>query len=141
MRPTELKLKPKEVSELKKLISKGSCKVRTLMRCRILLLSSEGKPPKFVRDAVGCTLKTIQNVKDRYNTIGLEAAIYDAPRPGAPTQFDGKARAKITALACSEAPEGNAQWSLHLLADRAVELGYVDTISHTHVYRILKKTK
>ena len=54
--------------------------------------------------------------------------------------IDGQQRAKITALACSEPPEGYGQWSLRLLADKAVELGYVEEISHTAVRKILKKT-
>lgn len=55
--------------------------------------------------------------------------------------IDGKQRAMITALACSEAPEGHGRWSLRLLADKIVELNYCDSISHEHVSRILKKTK
>ena len=66
---------------------------------------------------------------------------HDNPRSGAPTKFEGKHRAQITALACTEAPEGYAKWSLSLLADKAVETGIVDTISKAHIARILKKTK
>ena len=59
---------------------------------------------------------------------------------GRPIEIDGQQRAKITALACSQPPEGYAQWSLRLLADKAIELGYVEEISHTEVRKILKKT-
>ena len=84
---------------------------------------------------------TVSNICRRYVEEGLEAAINEKPRPGAPTVFDGKLKAKITALACSTPPEGRSQWSLRLLSDKAVELDLVDSISHEDVRRILKKTK
>jgi putative transposase len=59
---------------------------------------------------------------------------------GRPIEIDGQQRYKITVLACSQPPEGYAQWSLRLLADKAIELGYVEVISHTEVRKILKKT-
>jgi hypothetical protein len=64
----------------------------------------------------------------------------DQPRSGRPLEIDGAQRAKVTALACSDPPEGYARWSLRLLAEKVVELGYVDYISHTQVGDILKKT-
>jgi putative transposase len=64
----------------------------------------------------------------------------DAPRSGRPIEIDGLQRAKVTALACSEAPAGHARWSLRLLADKVVELGYCKRISHVQVDKILKKT-
>lgn len=87
------------------------------------------------------TKKTIQNIIERFLEGGLERALYDLPRSGQPTKFNGKHRANITALACTDDPEGHAKWSLTLLADKAVELGIVDEISRAQVGRILKKTK
>jgi putative transposase len=63
----------------------------------------------------------------------------DKPRSGRPVELDGKLKAKITALACSTLPTGYGKWSLRLLADKIVELNFVDDISHTEVGRILKK--
>ena len=71
---------------------------------------------------------------------GLESALNEKRRPGAPRKFKGRDKAKITALACSTPPEGHSRWSLNLLADKAVELKIVDEISHISVHRILKKT-
>ena len=68
-------------------------------------------------------------------------ALSEKPRPGAPVKFAGRVRAKLTALACTEAPEGHAKWSLRLLSDKAVELGFVDEISHSSVGMVLKKTR
>ena len=75
----------------------------------------------------------------KYQEIGL-LCLQDKPRSGRPLEFDGTQRAKITALACSQPPAGYGQWSLRLLADKAVELEYCDSISHTEVANILKKT-
>jgi transposase len=74
-----------------------------------------------------------------YKEKGLKV-LEDEPRSGRPIQIDGEQRAKVTALACSEPPEGYARWSLRLLADKAVELGYFEHLSHTEVADILKKT-
>jgi transposase len=75
----------------------------------------------------------------RYRSERLKV-LEDQPRPGRPIEIDGSQRAKVTALACSTPPEGHAQWSWRLLADKVVELGYCDHISHTEVGLILKKT-
>jgi hypothetical protein len=66
--------------------------------------------------------------------------LHDAPRSGRPIVIDGVQRAKITALACSDAPEGHDRWTLRLLAEKVVEHGFCDTISHTMVGNVLKKT-
>ena len=76
----------------------------------------------------------------RFVEEGLEAALTERPRSGTPPTFRGEQRAQITALACSDPPEGHARWSLRLLADKSVELGIVDSISHDTVSEILKKT-
>ena len=80
------------------------------------------------------------NVKHRYQSEGLESALAEKPRSGKPPRISGEEKARVTALACSDAPEGYARWTLRLLADKAVELGFVDAISHNHVASILKKT-
>jgi len=76
--------------------------------------------------------------RKKYVENGLEF-LSDLPRSGRPVEFDGEQRAKITALACSETPVGRAKWSLQLLADKAVELGVVESISPSKVRSLLKK--
>ena len=83
---------------------------------------------------------TVSRIRKRYLEEGLTAAIEEKPRSGAPRKYDGLDRAKVTALACSDPPEGYAQWSLRLLADKMVELAYVDRISHVTIQDVLKKT-
>jgi putative transposase len=87
----------------------------------------------------GVNYNRVATWRDNYKLVGLEA-LHDKPRSGRPIHIDGKQRAAITALACSTPPQGHARWSLRLLADKVVELGYVDAVSHNHVRTILKKT-
>ena len=137
----KLKLTKKEQRKLKELSQSGTLKARKLNRCRILLLKAEGKSLDEIADVLKMSRVTVHQICRRYEKEGLESAINERPRSGKPSIFSGKQKAKITALACSDAPEGRSQWSLRLLADRAVELKLVESISHTDVGRILKKTK
>lgn len=138
----KIKLKRKDKVNLEQLVRKGSNKARVITRARVLLLSHAGKTPTEICEHLNIkALRTVQNIKERYLSGGLDNALFDSPRPGAPTKFEGKHRAELTALACTEAPEGHAKWSLRLLADKAVELGIVEEISHNQLGNILKKTK
>ncbi len=133
-------LKPKDRKLLKQLVSKGSEQARKITRCRILLLADEGRTDTQIIEALQVARNTVRTVRSRYVKEGLQAAINERPRTGAPKKFDGRLKAKITALACSEPPEGRSRWTLRLLADKAVELEITDSISHQTVKRILKKT-
>ncbi len=137
-----VKLSKEERQYLQKLTRSGKEKVRKITRCRILLLADKikGKTDGEIRDVLGVCLTTIYNTRRRYRVHGLERAINEDERSGQPPKFTGKPTAKITAIACSAPPEGNARWSLRLLADRAVELKIVESISHQSVRNILKKT-
>jgi len=109
-------------------------------RARVLDLLHRGQHPTSIAATLGVSLPTVFNIKRRYLEEGFDSALLDKPRSGKPPRILGDARAKITALACSQAPEGHARWTLRLLADRAVKLGFVDSISHNAVQQILKKT-
>ena len=129
-----------ERSSLKSLFRSGKGSNRKLTRARILDLLDRSMPPSEIAETLSCSLSTVYNIKRRYESEGLDSALTDKPRSGKPPSIDGPARAKITALACSPAPEGHARWTLRLLADKAVELGFVEAISHNGVKEILKKT-
>lgn len=135
-----VKLKPKEREKLKELISKGTEKARKITRCRILLLADEGKTDTEIIGALKVSRNTIRQTRSRFVHEGLEAAINERPRPGAPEKFSGRQRAQITAIACSDPPEGRSRWTLRLIADRIVELKIADNISYKTVERTLKKT-
>jgi putative transposase len=136
----EIKLSKKDYRSLEHLTRKGKVKVRVYRRARILLCAHKGLSDAEIVKAVGVSNPTIKRIRKAYVEAGLNAALEEAKRRGRPSIFDGKTRAKITALACSPAPEGYSQWSLRLLADKAVEMKLVDNISHTEVGKILKKT-
>ena len=140
-RTTQLiKLTKNEVRSLTTLLTRGATSARTTTRARILDLLQRGERPCAIAATLQVTSQTVFNVKRRYLTEGLDSALCDRPRAGRPIQIDGKQRAQLTALACSTPPEGRARWTLRLLADKVVELGYCESLSHTAARQILKKT-
>ncbi len=140
-RPTHvIQLSDADRRSLTIILSTGRAPARVHTRGRILDLLDRGQHPASIADTLRVSVATVFNTKRRYLTAGVDVAVYDRPRAGRPHAIDGEARAKITALACSTAPVGHARWTLRLLADKAVELGFVDTISHTTVNEVLKKT-
>ena len=140
-RQTEsIQLSKEERSSLKTLFSGGKGSNRKHNRARILDLLARNTKASEIAALLGCSRTTVYNVKHRYQAEGLESALTEKPRSGKPPRITGEGRARITALACSEAPAGHARWSLRLLADKAVERGFCDSISHNHVREILKKT-
>lgn len=124
---------------LERLLSVGTLSARKFKRATALLELNRGKTLVEVAATLSVTYPTVSAWRDAYNTSGL-ACLDDAPRSGRPTEVDGTQRAKITALATSDAPAGHARWSLRLLAEKAVESGLCDHVSHTLVGDILKKT-
>lgn len=129
-----------ELRSLTVLTKRGATSARVQTRARTLLLLHRGRTADEVAAALAVGVATVFNVKRRYLSGGLSAALHDKPRSGKPARISGAARARITALACSAAPEGHARWTLRLLADKAVEFGLVEAISHNTVKEVLKKT-
>jgi len=134
-----LNLADSEVSALTALVSGGQLSAKVFRRATALLDLSRGKPLREVATTLNTTYQTVANWRDNYEARGLEC-LQDKARRGRPIRIDGGQRAKITALACSTPPEGHARWSLRLVADKAVELEYCETLSHNAVKEILKKT-
>jgi transposase len=139
MNKQHVQLSPVDREYLEALISKGELKAKTYRRALSLLELDRGQTYTVVSRTVKTTIATLSTLAENYRENGLQA-LYDQPRSGRPIEIDGEQRAKITALACSTPPEGHAEWSLRLLADKVVELGFSEQISHTHVRTILKKT-
>ena len=130
---------------LKELSSSGTIKVRAYKRARVLLLSDENrvggaKPGSQIAEEVDVSLATVQRVRRQFVGHGLEAALSEKSRAGAPRKFSERDRAKITALACTQPPKGHARWTLRLLAEKMVELELIESISHDTVDKVLKKT-
>mgnify|MGYP000853327257 CR=1 FL=1 len=139
MKKQHLTLTDDDRSTLETLLSKGSLSARTFKRATALLELDRGKTLQDAASTLGVTYNAVAAWRDGYKTSGLRC-LDDAPRSGRPTLIDGAQRAKITALACSDAPAGHARWSLRLLAEKVVEAGLCEQISHTFVADVLKKT-
>ena len=135
-----IQLTDDEISSVTALLTRGTISARTNTRARVLQLLHRGERASAIAATLQVAPQTVFNIKRRYITDGLDAALVDRPRSGRPIEIDGEQRAKITALACSTPPAGHARWSLRLLADTAVELAYCQSISHNAVKEILKKT-
>lgn len=139
MKKHHLTLTHDERASLETLLSKGTLSARTFKRATALLELDRGKTLHDVATTLAVTYNAVAKWRDRYKTTGLRC-LDDAPRSGRPTLIDGAQRAKITALACSDAPQGHARWSLRLLAEKVVEAGLCEHVSHTFVADVLKKT-
>ena len=139
MKKQHLTLTASERDQLETLLAKGSLPARTFKRATALLELDRGKTFTDVAATLNLTSVTLAALRDKYSASGL-ACLHDAPRSGRPIVIDGAQRAKITALACSTAPTGHDRWTLRLLAEKVVEAGFCDAISHTMVGTILKKT-
>ena len=139
MKKQHIQLSQLERTQLEKLINQGHLPARKFKRALALLELDRSRTFTAVAQTVGVTKQSVSIWAQKYREVGL-ACLEDKPIPGRPPKISGVERARITALACSDAPEGHAQWSLRLLAEKAVELELVEEISHTHVNRLLKKT-
>jgi hypothetical protein len=139
-----VELNEEERMELQQLIHAGNAPARTQTRARILLLSDRSQGQKRTDQAVAaavlCSPSTVGNIRRRYAAGGLPQALNDKGWPGAKPKLTGELEAQLTMLACSTPPHGYAHWTLRLLADQLVELGYVDEVSHVTVGEWLKKT-
>jgi transposase len=128
---------------LEKLIRSGSDSARVQARARILLLSDrslgQSRTDEKVAEAVMVSVVTVGRIKKRFAGEGLDSALYDKPRPGQPPKITGDVEAQLTVLACSTPPEGQAKWTLKLLADRLVELKLVESITPVAIHKRLKK--
>src|SRR5215203_5618993 len=135
-----------ERDELKRLIAAGTAPARKLTHARILLKADQspegpGWVDEKVAEALETSQPTVSRVRKQYFEEGLEAALNRrAPNRVYHRKLDCEQEARLVALACSEPPEGQARWSLRLLADRVVELEVVEEISYQTVRRTLKKT-
>ena len=134
-------LNEEEREELKQYLRKGKSSARSLTRARILLLADEGRDDEEIAEALKVSKSTVSRIRTRYCEGGLDSALHEKARSGAPPKIDGRIEAQLTLLACSEPPDGRSKWTVRLLADRLVEMEVVDSISHMSVQRLLKKMK
>jgi transposase len=134
-----------ERQELESMVRAGKAAARKLVRARILLLAdqTEGGPSKKdqeIADALGCGRMTIARTRQQFVEEGMEASLNPKPTTRIyQRRLDGKAEAHLVAMTCGAPPEGRARWTLRLLADQMVGLGYVESVCHEAVRQTLKK--
>ncbi len=107
--------------------------MRVVRRAFVLLKSDEGFTDEEIVEHIGCSERTVRGVRKRFATRGSNAALFDAPRSGAPATFTPRQRQQVIALACSEPPEGRVRWTLELLCQHAAEQGIVESVSKSEV--------
>lgn len=137
-----------ERDELQGIVAKGKHNSQKVLNA-LILLNYDGdapEPRKLTEQEIANVLKVsemkIHRVKQRFVEEGLDIALNGHERERVcKRKADGDFEAHLVALSCSEPPEGQAQWSLRLLADKVVELGYVESVSYETIRRVLKKTK
>jgi transposase len=142
----KIQLTKLEVEELMAIINKGSHTSHTFRAAYVLLNCDEGNySEKVTNEQISKVLKigmrTIDRIKKKFVEEGLEAVLERrATNRLYERKVDGEVEAKLVSLCCSDPPKGYAKWSLRLLADKMVELNYVESISHVKVRDVLKKT-
>jgi hypothetical protein len=148
MKKYTVTLTAEERQHLSALIAAGKAAARKLAHARILLKAdaADGGPAWAdgrIAGAVEVGRATVERVRQRFVEQGLEAALGRKPqdRPSRERTLDGRAEARLIALACSAPPEGRTEWTMQLLADKLVELRVVDAVCDETVRRCLKKTR
>lgn len=143
MRPQtyRVELSAEERVRLLLLIRQGRAPARVIRRAHTLLRAHEGAFDHEIAAALHVHRTSVQRTRRRFAEQGLDAALYERPRPGAEPALDGKGEAFLVALACSDPPQGKEHWSMQMLADKLVQIGLVEAISDETVRRVLKKTR
>lgn len=134
-----VQLSPDDREHLERVVSRGKTAARVVTRARILLKAADGANDEQIVDALGTSRATVERIRRRFATEGLDAAIKDKPQKGRPRALSSKQAAHLIAIACSPAPDGHDHWPLRLLGQKAVELGYVEHISPETVRQVLGK--
>ena len=139
-------LTQEEHDELMAIIGKGSHSSQQFRTAYILLNCDEGEYGekiygKHICQVLKVSARMIDRVKQRFVEEGFDACLERKPMSRTKEKkADGELEAQLIALRCSEAPEGFARWSLRLLADKMVEMKYIESISHETIRKVLKKT-
>jgi transposase len=132
-------LTAEERATLEQLVRRGRGRARKLTRARILLQADEGLTDEEIVTALEVGTATVERTRQRFVEESL-GALEERPRPGGKHKLTDKQEAHLIAVACTPAPRGQHRWTLRLLADKVVELGFSDTIARETVRQVLKKT-
>ena len=135
----KVELNESERTQLKEMVSRGEASARKVKRALVLLKADEGLRDHDIADGLLISASTVGRVRTRFVKEGLDSALNERPRPGQKRKLDGIGEAHLVAIACSDAPDGHTDWTLQLLADKVVELGFAESISLETVRQVLKK--
>ncbi len=140
-----VRLSRKECQELNETVKSLKGSSQKARRARILLKADVNGPSwtdARISEAFSCRVQTVENLRKRLVIEGFEIALHGKPREKPPVakKLDGKREAKVIALRLGKPPKGFSNWSLRLLAERVVELGLTESISHETIRKTLKKT-
>jgi hypothetical protein len=133
-----VKLSQAEEQELAKLLRAGTQPVRVIKRAQSLRLLAAGQTPPRVGQSVGLTARGVRHIGWRYVERGLSAALYDPAWPGAPRRIEAAQKQRIIAMVCTEPPEGQARWTVRLIAEEAVKRKLVPKIGRESVRLLLE---
>ena len=131
-------LNESERTHLKQIASRGEISARKVKRALVLLKADEGLTDRDIAGGLLISASTVFRVRTRFVKGGLDSALNERPRPGQKRKLDGRQEAHLIAIACSDAPEGHADWTIQLLAHKVVAMGFAESISLET--QILKKT-
>lgn len=140
MRQTKLVLTPEDRESLHIFRSKGLHHAREINRAHILLALDRNIPEATIQTMLGVGRTALWRTRSAYCERGLDYALHDVARPGAPRDYQTDQEAKVVALACSQPPEGAKRWTLRLLTDAARKENGMKHISRESIRRFLKKT-
>ncbi len=135
-----IELSKEQETGLRRLVKKGKASARQITRSHILLQADAGASDAEIAENLQTSRATVERTRKKFVQYGVTHALKEKPRPGAPRKLDGKQTAFLVALACSEPPNGHANWTMQLLADRLVTLQVSEAVSDETVRRTLKKT-
>lgn len=132
-------LTAEERQQLLEVTHQNTVSTRRFKRAQILLLADEGHRDEIIAQMIYVGESTVHRTRQKWVDGGVEFALSEAPRSGGKRKLDGKASAFLVATACSDPPQGKAEWTMQMLADRLVEVNLVDQLSDETVRRTLKK--
>lgn len=140
-----VELTGEERVELQEIVKKGKAAAHKIRHANILLnadVNGNNMTDAAIAKICSCRSLAVHGTRKRFVEEGLQAAVERKKRKISPTEklLDGRKEAELIALACGKPPEGYLRWTVRLLADKFVELEYIDSISHETVWRTLKKT-
>jgi len=122
-------------------VRRGKANARTLTRAHVLLKSDEGWSNAEIMEAFPISDQTIRNIKQRFASGGVQAVLTDKRQEQRRHVLTDEQAAHLIALTCSPVPDGHDHWTVRMLAGKAVELGYVRTISPETIRQVLKKMR